>query len=50
MEKIHKRSLREGGAAAAKAEKNIKQALVKKKPIEHSKTTRPGGRRPGDKK
>jgi len=50
MEKIHKESLREGGKAAAKAEKNIKKALVKQQPIESAKKTRPGGRRPGDKK
>jgi hypothetical protein len=50
MEKIHKRSLREGGKAAADAEKNIKKALVKKDPIDHSKIGKSGGRRPGDKK
>lgn len=50
MEKIHKELLREGGKAAAKTEKNIKSALVKKEPIEHSKMTKPGGRRPGDRK
>ena len=49
MEKIHKKVLREGGAAAAKAEKNIKKAIVT--PIKpNSKATHPGGRRPGDKK
>ena len=50
MEKIHKELLREGGKAAAKTEKNIKSALVKKEPIESAKRTKPGGRRPGDKK
>jgi hypothetical protein len=48
MAKIHERSLKEGGKAASKAEKNIKKALVK--PIKPGKKTYPGGRRPGDKK
>ena len=34
MEKMHKELLREGGKAAAKTEKNLKKALVKKEPIE----------------
>ena len=50
MQKMHKELLREGGKAAAKTEKNLKKALVKKEPIEHSKRTKPGGRKPGDKK
>jgi hypothetical protein len=48
MEKIHKQSQREGGAAASKAEKNIKKAITK--PIKPKKGVKPGGRRPGDKK
>lgn len=50
MEKMHKELLREGGKAAAKTEKNIKKALVKKESIKSAKATHPGGRRPGDKK
>ena len=48
MEKIHKKLSREGGAAASKAEKNIKKAITK--PIKPKKGVTSGGRRPGDKK
>lgn len=48
MAKIHEQMRKEGGAAAGKAEKNIKKAITK--PIKSGKETHPGGRRPGDKK
>jgi hypothetical protein len=48
--KMHQEMQREGKKAADKAQKHLNKALVKKEKIEAGKPTRPGGRRPGDKK
>ena len=48
--KMHNEMQREGKKAADKAQRHLNKALVKKEKIEAGKPTRPGGRRPGDKK